>query len=69
VAYKRLKANGITFVFKYEADHPELLHIFARHSKEPDDAIYFFSTDRRAGMLPKISGKQLWTPRLFGGFG
>ena len=40
--YKRLKANGYTFVFKYEDDHPDLLHIYARHRKEPDDAIYIF---------------------------
>jgi len=40
--YQRLKANGFTFVFKYEDDYPDLLHIFARHRKETDDAMYIF---------------------------
>lgn len=40
--YKHLRVNGVTFVFKYETDYPDLLHIFARHRKEPDDAIYIF---------------------------
>jgi hypothetical protein len=35
----RVKSNGVIFVFKYEADHPELLHIYARHRKEPSDAV------------------------------
>jgi len=40
--YKRLKSRGITFVFKYEDDYPELLHIWARHRKTEEDAIYIF---------------------------
>lgn len=28
-----------TFVFKYDVDAPHLLHIFARHLTEPDDAL------------------------------
>jgi len=40
--YKRVKAQGTTFVFKYELDVPDILHIYARHKKEPDDAIYLF---------------------------
>jgi hypothetical protein len=42
VRYKSERANGITFVFKYESDYPELLHIYVRHLKEPDDAIDIF---------------------------
>ena len=40
--YKNVRAKGVTFVFKYEHDYPELLHIFARHTKHPDDAIEIF---------------------------
>jgi hypothetical protein len=40
--YLNLRSGGITFVFKYESDQPGMLHIFARHLKEPDDAIYIF---------------------------
>lgn len=40
--YKRLKVDGITFVFKYDQDYPDLLHIFVRHRKEPDDAVFIF---------------------------
>jgi hypothetical protein len=39
--YRRVD-GGITFVFKAEPGHPELLHIFARHRTEPDDAINTF---------------------------
>lgn len=42
VPYKGVRAKGVTFVFKYEEDYPEILHIFARHLKEPDDAIEIF---------------------------
>lgn len=47
--YKRLRAKGVTFVFKYESDRPDLLHIYVRHLKEPDDAIFIF-----------FSGKTTW---------
>lgn len=40
--YKRLRVRGVTFVFKYEEDHPDILHIYARHLKSPDDAIHIF---------------------------
>jgi hypothetical protein len=42
VPNKRIRTNGHTFFFKFEEDHPELLHIYARHRKEPDDAIDIF---------------------------
>lgn len=37
-----MRSKGVTFVFKYELDHPDLLHIYARHQKYPDDAIHIF---------------------------
>jgi hypothetical protein len=39
--YKRIfsQETGLRFVFKYEPDSAEMLHIFARHRKEPIDAI------------------------------
>ncbi len=41
--YRRVRENGITFVFKYDDDDPTLLHIFARHLTTIDDAldVYF----------------------------
>lgn len=64
MAYKRLKVNGITFVFKYEADHPELLHIFVRHLKEPDDAIYIFFN----GQTQWNGSQDLWETVIDGEF-
>lgn len=49
--YKRLRVNGIVFVFKYDDVSPDLLHIYARHLKEPDDAIFIF-----------FNGSTLWNP-------
>ncbi len=40
--YKRLKSRDTYFFFKYEDDYPDLLHIWARHLKETDDAIYIY---------------------------
>lgn len=40
--FTRFIENGITFVFKYDQDAPELLHIYARHLTEPDDALDVF---------------------------
>ena len=37
--YRRIKANGITFVFKYDPADPTLLHIFVRHLKTPREAM------------------------------
>jgi len=56
MAYKRLRAKGITFVFKYEDDFPELLHIYVRHLKEPDDAIHIFLN----GVTTWNDIQQLW---------
>ncbi len=41
--YKRVRENGVTFVFKYDDDAPDLLHIYARHLTSIDDAldVYF----------------------------
>ena len=41
-SYKNVKACHHQFVFKYDKDHPELLHIWVRHLKTEDDAIYIF---------------------------
>lgn len=62
VPYKRVRARGVTFVFKYEDDHPEILHIFARHLKEPDDAIEIFF----AGLTFWKSEQGLWETRCHG---
>lgn len=40
--YKRLKANGVLFVFSYDKTAPDLLHIFVRHLVEPSHAIETF---------------------------
>lgn len=34
--------SGIRFVFKKEAGHPEMLHIYARHLTGPEEAIETF---------------------------
>ena len=42
--YKRLRANDVVFVFKYDDVDPSILHIFSRHLATPEDAIdTFFS--------------------------
>jgi hypothetical protein len=41
-AYKRVEENGIEFLFKYDDDAPELLHIYARHLTDVDDALDAF---------------------------
>ncbi len=43
--YERIRCNEFTFVFKYDEDNPEMLHIFARHSTTPDEAIQLFFTE------------------------
>jgi hypothetical protein len=40
--FSRYAENGITFVFKHDPDAPELLHIYARHMTDPDDALDVF---------------------------
>ncbi len=37
--HKHVVDDGVTFVFKYEETDPTILHIFARHLMEPEDAI------------------------------
>lgn len=45
-SYKAVKEQGYTFVFKYDGDDSEILHIFARHLTTIDDALdVFFSAD------------------------
>lgn len=41
-AFIAIKKNGYTFLFKYDKNAPELLHIFVRHLKHPIDAINVF---------------------------
>ena len=44
--YERIKCNEFKFVFKYDEDNPEMLHIHVRHLTTTDDAIgLFFSQD------------------------
>jgi hypothetical protein len=45
-------ASGIRFVFKKEAGHPEMLHIYARHVMEPEDAIETY-----------FAGRTIWNAR------
>ena len=47
--YKNVEENGIRFVFAYDEDAPELLHIFARHLTTIDDALdtFFGGTTKR----------------------
>jgi hypothetical protein len=46
--YKRVEENGIQFVFKYDDEAPELLHIYVRHLTSVDDALdVFFSPSPR----------------------
>ena len=40
--YRRIRENGITFIFKMDDDDPTILHVFARHLTEPDDALDVF---------------------------
>jgi hypothetical protein len=41
--FRRVRENGIVFVFKTDEDDPTLLHIYARHLTTIDDAldVYF----------------------------
>lgn len=47
--YRRVKEGGITFLFKYDEVDPTLLHIFARHLMEVDDALDLFLIPMRVG--------------------
>jgi hypothetical protein len=37
--YRQVRADGLVFLFAYDADDPTLLHIFARHLTTIDDAL------------------------------
>lgn len=47
--YRNVDENGIRFVFKYDDDAPELLHIFARHLTSIDDALDTFFDGHTCG--------------------
>lgn len=34
--------SGLVFVFKYDVDAPDLLHIYARHTTTPEEAVETF---------------------------
>ena len=40
--YKQVEEDGIRFVFKYDDDAPDLLHIYARHLTSVDDVLDTF---------------------------
>jgi hypothetical protein len=42
VRYRRVEEQGLRFIFKYDDDAPDLLHIYARHLTTIDDALDTF---------------------------
>jgi len=49
VRYKQVEEEGIRFIFKYDDDAPDLLHIYARHLTSIDDALdTFFEGERES---------------------
>lgn len=44
--YRHVVENGIKFVFKYDDEAPDLLHIFARHLMTIDDALDLFFDEK-----------------------
>lgn len=44
--YKHVIDNGIKFVFKYDDQAPDLLHIYARHLTTIDDALDLFFDEK-----------------------
>lgn len=50
--WARRRSQGHTFLFKYEEDAPDLLHIYVRHLTQPEDAIKAF-----------FSGTTTWNER------
>lgn len=43
--FQPVKEKGITFLFKFDPDSPELLHIYVRHLTTIEDALdVYFST-------------------------
>lgn len=51
--FRRFERDGLIFVFKVDPDDPRLLHIYARHLKEPDDAIRVWFEGYR-GVAPVV---------------
>jgi hypothetical protein len=43
----RIEAGGHIFVFSWDKIAPELLHIYARHMTQPEDAIDVFFKGKR----------------------
>ena len=51
--YRRVRENGIVFVFKTDDADPEILHIYARHLTTIDDALdVYFDTSARESVNP-----------------
>ncbi len=44
--YKQVSENKIRFVFKYDDQAPELLHIYARHLTTIDDALDLYFEEK-----------------------
>lgn len=40
--YSSLKTNGVRFIFTVEEDPPGMLHIYARHRKTKEDAVFVY---------------------------
>jgi hypothetical protein len=40
--YSSLKTNGVRFIFTVEEDPPGMLHIYARHRKNKEDAVFVY---------------------------
>jgi hypothetical protein len=52
--YRQFREQGVVFVFKTDADDPELLHIYARHLTTVDDALdVFFDPGARETWNPQ----------------
>ncbi len=46
--YKTVEEQGLRFVFAYDDDAPDLLHIYVRHLTSIDDALDTFFNLQRA---------------------
>ncbi len=65
------RESGLVFLFAPDAAAPELLHIFARHTTEPDDAIETFSMPvrRQPGTRPASGSRPIAGPMACTGSG
>jgi hypothetical protein len=61
VRYKQVEEDGIRFVFKYEDDAPDLLHIYARHLTSIDDALDTFFDGEQETWNPERSRFETYT--------